>query len=71
MRKFKIKQSWWYDRPACDCCEGLYDEAWDLLEGGELISTHYSEEGAKAALVDLLVFNSEIELTQEVEDYPG
>jgi len=71
MRRFELKQEWWYDRPACDCCEGFYDEAWVVYENGENISSHYSQEAAKAWILDLLIETGEVEYSEELSDYPG
>lgn len=69
-RRIHLVQDWWYERTACNCCEGIYDEVWVVYESGKELSTHYSQESAKAWVLDRLVESGEIDYSEELSDYP-
>ena len=69
-RRIHLVQEWWYDRPACDCCEGFYEETWVVYEAWTELSAHSSQDEAKAWVLDRLIAAGEIDYSEELSDYP-
>lgn len=69
---YSIEQSWLYDRPACDCCEGFYFEEYRVYRDGEFMASAYGLEEAKACVLDDLLLSkpSSYSLELSLEDYP-
>ncbi len=40
MKVFEYTDDSWFDRPACDCCEGMWQECYNLLNNEHLYYTY-------------------------------
>lgn len=50
----EITQEWVYEREACDCCDGWWDERWYVTINGELKSEHSTKAEAQAYVLEYL-----------------